>query len=259
MTILGHETTDPVSDELNWICRSVLLANFSLFSQAVITARFYPYIGLTHTIRRKGSHWALRISDHCRSAPRQVLEAIAMILACKLVRRKPPAEMIAVYNRFRESAPVEAAVHARRRKRGRKQIGGACGQNHSLLEIFRDLNVQHFNRQIEIRQIGWGPRRSWSRLGHYDPVHNTITVSPVLDSPQVPRAIVAYIVYHEMLHALFNDPDLPGQRRHHPPEYRRVEKSYPGYRAAKEFLVRFCRHRGKPDHRRGRRSESPIT
>jgi len=61
------------------LCRSKLKAAFPVFQKGNIEAFFYPYIGLRHTIRRKEKTWVVRISDHCRNAPRPVLEAILMI------------------------------------------------------------------------------------------------------------------------------------------------------------------------------------
>ncbi len=234
------------SEELEWICRGTLQATYSAFRDARIEARFYPYVGLTHTIRRSGGGWVLRISDHCRSAPRAVLEAIALLLASKILRRQPPQRAIEEYARFRKSAAVEKMVRDRRLKRGRKVIRSGEGRHHSLSAIFREVNRIHFGSQIDIRKLGWGARRSWSRLGHYDPVHHTITISPVLDSPRVPRSVVAYIVYHEMLHTLFEIEDAPaGRNRHHPPGFRKAEQVYPDYETAKHFLDDFCRHRGR--------------
>ncbi len=234
------------SEELQWICRSTLQARFPYFRDAEISASFYPYIGLTHTIRRKGNQWTLRISDHCRRAPRIVLEAIAHILACKVMRRSAPRDMVQIYERFRKEQIIGAEVDARRRQRGRKKIDTRPGKQHSLWEIYSDLNERYFNGQVEIKKIGWGPRRSWGRLGHYDPVHHTITISPVLDSPRVPRAVVAFIVYHEVLHTLFEEKSAKGSRNiYHPAEFRRAERAYPDYAAAKRFLAVFCRTRGK--------------
>jgi predicted metallopeptidase len=79
-------------------------------------------------------------------------------------------------------------------------------------------------------------RRSRGRLGHYDPVHNTITLSPVLDEAGVPRFVVRYIVYHEMLHAIFESTCSGGIKRHHTSEFRRAEKAYPEFAAARDFL-----------------------
>ena len=222
--------------ELQWLCRTLLQNAFPAFRDMNIDARFYPYIGLTHTIRRKGSTWVIRISDHCRHAPRQVLEAIVNILAAKVMRRKPGQKYMHIYDLFRKTPWVAESVRVRRLQKGRKHITGEKGQYYSLREIYQELNGDYFNNQIEIRRIGWGLRKSKERLGHYDPVHHTITLSPVLDTPRVPKYVVRYIVYHEMLHAIFEDNPSSGYRRHHPAEFRRAEKSYPDFASAKKFL-----------------------
>jgi hypothetical protein len=241
--VAGHDCI-----ELEWICRSVLPSMSPSFRHARIVASFYPYIGLTHTIRRRKGDWVIRISDHCRLASGLVLEAIAIILGCKILRRRPPSRMVDLYDQFRRNSVVQARVQARRRLRGQKRINAVEGRHHDLAAIYRSLNEQYFGRRVEIGKVGWGLRASWRRLGHYDPVHHTITVSPVLDSPRVPQSVVAYLVYHEMLHAVFEDTAGPGRKRHHPPEFRRAERAYPTYGSARKFLDRFCRKRAQePD------------
>jgi hypothetical protein len=228
---------------LQYICRSVLLHSFPLFQSMSVDARFYPYIGLTHTIRRKGSVWIVRISDHCRHAPRPVLEAIVAILACKIMRKRPGRKHRNAYEFFRKSPSVLELVRKRRLKEGRKRIANHEGECHSLQKISQEINSRYFNNQVEISRIGWGVRIGWARLGHYDPVHRTITLSPVLDSSQVPKFVVSYIVYHEMLHTIFEDTSDLRTLKHHPREFRRIEKAYPDYVEAKKFLMEYCRNR----------------
>ena len=234
----GQENNNPT--ELQWLCRSILRDTFPLFRNTDVDASFYPYIGLTHTIRRKDSKCIVRISDHCRCAPRQVLEAIIMILGCKIMRRRPHLRYLQTYELFRKDPGITAAVRERRMQKGRKQIGGEAGRNFSLAKIYQDLNSLYFNDQIEIARIGWGLRRSRSRLGHYDPAHHTITLSPVLDAPGVPGFVVRYIVYHEMLHAVFEGPSGGDRKRHHFAEFRRAERAFPDYERAKKFLADYC-------------------
>jgi hypothetical protein len=235
---------DPGRSELEEICRRILESRFSQFKETDIRASFYPYIGLTHKIRRKDSFWMIRISDHCRNAPIVVLEAVAVILGCKVLRRPPPADAVEVYQRFSELPEVRRRVRDRRRKRGRKMMRDPRGRYHSLEENFHDLNQRFFNDQIELDRLGWSPRAGWKRLAHYDPLHQTITVSPVLDSPKVPANVISYILYHEMLHALFEESGHPGRRRHSR-EFKRAEMAYPGYAKAKDFLRQFCRNRDR--------------
>ena len=37
-------------------------------------------------------------------------------------------------------------------------------------------------------------------LGHYDPSHNAIVLSRILDRSDTPRLAVEYVLFHEMLH-----------------------------------------------------------
>ena len=227
--------------ELQWLCRSILREAFPLFRNTDVDACFYPYIGLTHTIRRKGPGWIVKISDHCRKAPRQVLEAIVMILGYKVMRRRPLQAHLRTYELFRRDPDIAEAVRERRIRKGRKHIAGETGRYYSLETIYRELNSAYFNNQIDIAKIGWGLRRSRSRLGHYDPVHHTITLSPVLDAPGVPGFVVRYIAYHEMLHAVFEDTSAGGRKKYHHAEFRRAERAFPDFMRAKKFLGEYCR------------------
>lgn len=227
--------------DLKRLCRSLLPAAFAPFRGTVIEASFYPYIGLTHTIRRRNSRWVIRVSDFCKGAPPAVLEAVILMLGCKIMRRRPGPEIVQAYEDFRKDPRVEEALRRRRIQRGRKRIRIGAGISHSPQDIFRDINRRYFNNQVEVAAIGWGPRPSLRRLGHYDPVHHTITLSPVLDSPEVPDYVLRYIVYHEMLHAVFEGPRRGGLSTDHPPEFRRAERAYPDYAKARVFIREFCR------------------
>jgi hypothetical protein len=237
------------SSQLDWICHETLRAMFPSFSNAEISASFYPYVGLTHTIRRRGSAWFLRISDHCLGAPRGVLQAIVILLACRVLRRRPPEEWLQVYELYRRAPSVEASVRDRRLRRGRK-VMLASGRHHVLRDYCDDLNRRFFNGQVDISRIGWSRTRSWSRLGHYDPLHRTITISAALDSPVVPESVLSYLVYHEMLHAIFDVVHSGSRRSHHPRAFREVERAFPGYAEASRFLNEFCRSRGGKHPRR---------
>ena len=73
-------------------------------------------------------------------------------------------------------------------------------------------------------------------LGHYDPAHNAIVISRVFDHVRVPRYVVEYIVYHEMLH-LKHPVKLRGSRRCvHPKQFQDEEKLFPQLEEAKKFL-----------------------
>src|SRR5262249_7311156 len=88
------------------------------------------------------------------------------------------------------------------------------------------------------------PRMSWSHagprtvLGHYDAAHNAIIISRIFDQPAVPRHVVEYIVYHEMLH-LKHPVKLRGSRRCvHSAEFQAEEKQFPQLSTVQAYLKR---------------------
>jgi hypothetical protein len=67
------------------------------------------------------------------------------------------------------------------------------------------------------------------RFGSYDFDRKLIRIHPALDQAWVPEAFVEFIVYHELLHALF--PPRKGKRRRvvHTREFRKMEEKFPGF------------------------------
>ena len=85
-------------------------------------------------------------------------------------------------------------------------------------------------------ELGWSRRPSHTTLGHYDPSHNTIILSSILDRPAVPRLAVEYVMFHEMLH-LRHPAEHRGSRRCvHTPEFKQAEKQFEHFNEAKKLL-----------------------
>jgi predicted metal-dependent hydrolase len=109
-----------------------------------------------------------------------------------------------------------------------------------LEEIFRKLNVRYFGGEIASARLGWSPHRSRSILGHYDSAHGTITVSRWFDSPSVPRYLVEYLVFHEMLHIRFPVERNGHRRVVHSRAFREAEKGFPHYEKARRRLAQMA-------------------
>jgi hypothetical protein len=108
-----------------------------------------------------------------------------------------------------------------------------AGRFHDLCGIYDEINREYFGRAINA-VITWGTRSPRSAVrkrtvGSYSERSNTIRINPVLDKKTVPRCYVAFIVYHEMLHASMGT-SLRGKRRSvHSREFRRREKLFKDY------------------------------
>jgi SprT-like family len=206
-----------------------------------IEVKFYPYAGLHHTIRVRAGRVYVRLSDVFQSAPPEVIRALAFLLVARLLSRKVPPAHERVYRAYAFSPQVLRASDIARQKRGRKVISSAQGKVYDLDRLFARLNRQYFEGEIEKPLLTWSKRRARSILGHHDGVHNTITISKVLDSRDVPEWFVEYIIYHEMLHIKHPARLINGRRFYHTAAFRAEEQRFARYQASQEWLDRVVR------------------
>jgi hypothetical protein len=140
---------------------------------------------------------------------------------------------------------------------------GHPGEHHHLPQLTQEVIATHLRDAFEERPIPtttWATRkrstaRRGLRLGSYDSSRDLIRIHPVLDQPAVPGWIVAFVLYHELLHALI--PSHRSGRRliHHGPTFRAKEHSHPDHQRATNWeqrhlsrLIRSARS-GKPIRR----------
>jgi len=119
-----------------------------------------------------------------------------------------------------------------------------AGKYHDIGELYREINGKYFGNTIDA-SITWGthrPRLAVRKrtLGSYSERANMIRINPVLDRRTVPRYFVAFIVYHEMLHAAMGTP-LRGKRRSiHSREFRISEKAFEEYELAAAWETKYA-------------------
>src|SRR3954453_12535358 len=186
-------------------------------------------------IRLENGRLHVRISDLLAGAPAPVTEALAYILLGKLYR-KPIARMYSHrYKLYLNRKDVRRQAQLVRQIRGRKFISGPQGQHFNLDEIFERLNAQYFDGLMGRPQLGWSRGRSRSMLGHFDPSHNAIIISRILDQTALAVAL-EYVMFHEMLHLEHPVEHGGARRRVHTRAFREAEKKFPRLKEAKELL-----------------------
>jgi hypothetical protein len=167
-----------------------------------------------------------------------VLHAIAHVLLAKLYRKPIAPAEAAKYRRYVASHDLATKAHFIRQIRGRKKIGPSKGRVYDLDAIFEELNTRFFHGLMARPRMSWSQTKTRRILGHYDPAHNAIIISRIFDHPAVPRYVLDYIVYHEMLH-LKHPVKLRGSRRCvHSAEFQAEEKLFPRAAQANAFLKR---------------------
>ena len=206
---------------------------------------FYSYKSMKSTIRQAGGTYQVRISDMLKDAPPEVISALLRILVSKVNRRPVPKEVNDLYQAYTQSPPMLERLGNVRRTRGRKDMADPSGERHDLVPIFERLNTQFFGAALDMPKLGWSKRNTTALFGHYDKDHKSITISKTLDSDDVPSFVLEYVLFHEMLHLVYDVKYKNRRRCVHGSEFKRHEGIFPKYKEAIGWL--------KKIHRRGRR------
>jgi hypothetical protein len=205
-----------------------------------VKVEFRRFANVNSSIRLREGELILKVSDLLQSAPAPILEALFHILMRKLFRREVPAEYQQRYRRYLHQAEANGEVRQLRVARGWKLCEGPKGDCYDLEPLFHQLNQQFFEGSLPKPALGWSRQHSRTLLGHYDPSHHTIVLSKLLDSPAAPPLAVEFVLYHEMLHIRFPVQHNGSRRSVHTKEFRRAERAFPQFAAAKSAIKTLC-------------------
>jgi hypothetical protein len=207
-----------------------------------IEVRFYPYIGINHTIRVRSSKVFVRIAEICREMPLNAQKALAYILVAKLLRKKVPPKAREVYSSFIKTQEIREKATENKKTRGRKIITSAQGDFYDLDEIFDTLNRTYFRDSLQKPVLTWSARKTYRILGHHDSTHETVAISKSLDDKKVPKFVVEYVVFHEMLHIFHPTEHRNGRRFNHTPAFKRNERKFRYFEEAESWIERNVKH-----------------
>lgn len=206
-----------------------------------IDVRFYPYIGINHTIRVREGRVFVRIAEICREMPPIGHQALAFILVAKLLRKKVPQHAREIYSRFIKTQEIREKAAENKRARGRKVVSTHKGVVYDLRKIFERLNRDYFRGSIPVPVLSWSARKTYRILGHHDSTHETIIISRSLDAYDVPKYVVEYVVFHEMLHIHHPTQHRDGRRYNHTPQFRKDERKFAYFEEAERWIERNVR------------------
>lgn len=206
-----------------------------------IEVAFYPYVGINHTIRIRDGRVFVRIGEICREMPLAAHRGLAHILAAKLYRKKVPAAANEVYSNYIKSPEIREKAADTKRERGRKVVTTSKGNVYDLDEIFDKVNRQYFRPALPKPVLTWSAKKTYRILGHHDAAHQTVAISKSLDDHSVPKYVVDYIVFHEMLHIAHPTQHVNGRRYNHTATFKRDERKFEYYTEAEAWIERNVR------------------
>ena len=205
-----------------------------------IRLEFCKFANANSFVRWDEDGLSFRITDVLEGAPAQILEALAHILLCKLLRRPTPKMFAERYRRYLNRREMRRSLQLVKQARGRKYVSSPQGACYDLEAMFEQLNLSYFHGLVARPLLGWSRKPSRSMLGHYDPSHNAIVLSCYLDRPAVARLAVEYVLFHEMLHLRFPVEHRGARRCVHTTEFKQAEREFVGLKEAKDLLKRIC-------------------
>jgi hypothetical protein len=112
----------------------------------------------------------------------------------------------------------------------------AGGHFHDLDAAFARVNAAYFEGAMQRPTLRWSRRASERKLGHYDFTRDEVVLSVRLDAPDVPRAVVDFVVYHELLHKRHGLRHSGTRRLAHTAAFRRDERRFVDYAAVQAWM-----------------------
>ncbi len=164
---------------------------------------FYKYANASSTVREREGRLHFRLSHRFKPAPEPVLEGVVGVLLCRMLglpsNRADPAAVRA-YRSYMD-ADMDAAAESASASKGRKHID-PVGTHRSLLESYLRISLDMGLTLPRIPTLSWSKTVARHRFGHWDPHHNAVVISQILDDEGVPEFVLDYVLYHELLHIM---------------------------------------------------------
>jgi hypothetical protein len=196
----------------------------------------------------------IRIQHAFRAADDKTLKALAdfvqkpdassQAVLKDFVRRN--GELISFFAGVRHSGNGDASLETPLQGKVESAAGSSRNLSQVLAKVASDYGLDA--KGIGITWSGsreiYGRRRTSIRFGSFNSKTRLIRIHPLLDSPDVPDFFVEFIVYHELLHAVFPPACQPGRRRSiHTGQFKHRERLFARYDDAVAFERQFAREK----------------
>lgn len=121
------------------------------------------------------------------------------------------------------------------------------GTVYNLTEIYDALNEEYFANKLNLRITWFGTRQQRNRtrvtFGLYHDPLKLIKINRLLDSPVFPDYVVAFVIYHEMLHHVCPPyVDRNGLNQIHSKAFKQREKLFRYYNLAQKWIQDHQQH-----------------
>lgn len=209
-----------------------------------VTATYYPYSELKHTWRYDGLRWEFKISDYLESADPVVLESLAWHLLSRARAVRCPRNRSEPYLTFVRSSRLWNHNRHRYLERSRTLTVDPAGKARDLHVVFSYVNSTYFSGGLREPVLAWTRESPRTRLGFYFEQLDLLAINRVLDTEEIPRYVLEFVMYHELLHHA-DRRGLSKRTVKHTKGFREREKLFSAYEDAEAWLRRIVARSGR--------------
>lgn len=203
-----------------------------------VRVSFSRYSELKHVWKSSRGTVELKLSDYVEDAPERVLESLAMYLLSRAAGRRCPDGKAGVYLEYVRSREFWRANREEYLSRSRNLEVGRRGKVRDLDEVFEYVNSFYFSGRLEKPTLAWTTESPGRRLGFYFEALNILAVNKVMDAERVPRYVLEFVMYHELLHHVNAVDGKKVRRVHHTKSFREQERLFRTYDESEVWLRR---------------------
>jgi len=183
--------------------------------------KFSPY---NANVKKIGDNLIFSFSREWKKVSNEISIGLIQELFLRILRKKAVRTTnIDLYNNFIKSLHLSAKK---------------TETDTQLLEIFNKINEMHFNNAMEAPNLRWG-LTSKTRLATYEYHTDTINVSSIFKDAD--EELIAYLLYHEMLHKKLKFSSSGGRSIHHSREFKKLEKAFENQEELERKLTSFVK------------------
>ncbi len=164
-------------------------------------------------------------------APKNIMQELACYLRGE---HEKPSASIKAYMELN----LQKCDYSHRLNVSKLETKGSC---YDLKKIYHALNARYFEGKLDLN-ITWfeqraRPNRKQMTFGLFHDSLRLIKINRVLDNQQFPEYVVAYVVYHEMLHHVCPAyVDKEGRKQIHSLQFKEREEAYQYIKESRQWM-----------------------
>jgi len=184
-----------------------------------------------------------KISDFLEDAPDEVLNSLGAHLVCRPLRGNKGRDLSKPYLEYANSKELWDSARDRYVERAKSLSFEVNGHSRNLRTTFDYVNSYYFSGKAPEPTLAWVSESPRRRLGYYFEPLRILAANRALDSETIPRYVLEFVMYHELLHHLRARDGRALHRVHHTKEFRDQERGFTHFEEAEAWLRKIVSRR----------------